>query len=192
MSFLHNFFSKKQPAAAQSSHPSLQQNIAEQIWERAQNEAALGSVELAGMKIKINLYMWSIAKLKDQQEKIASARKSNARINVTETAGNLFLIGLHVIAGSIKMGGGDFAQFGPVCCSLSKLYDAELKPIAQNIDKGRKPPTQIGMGLALNASETIQFSETQAQELAEIKRKLRNSVSEGMTPLIDFLNSYAG
>ena len=176
MGFLHNLFGKKEQATASSNEtPGLEEDILEKIWESAESfDSQDKKVDIKGVQLPLDFYMYSMAELMQEQENIALARKSRAKFNATGETNKLFRLGLCVIAGRIKSDKGNFVEFVNTCRPLLAQYNQYYNLIAENIDKGNRPST------------------AEAQKLSEGKKwSSRGNTSDGMSPLLDFLISYA-
>ena len=176
MGFLHNIFGKKeQTTASNSEPPSFEEDLLEKIWGSAESfDSQDKKVDIKGVQLPLDFYMFSMAELVQEQENIALARKSRAKINVAGETNKLFRLGLCVIAGRIKSNRGNFLEFVNTCRPLLAQYNQYYKLIAENIDRGNRT------------------SAAEAQRLSEGKKwSSRGNTSDGMSPLIDFLISYA-
>lgn len=175
MGFIRNLFGKKEQTTTSSSEPpTLEEDLLEKIWESAESfDSQDKKVDIKGVQLPLDFYMYSMAELMQEQENIALARKSRAKINAAGETNKLFRLGLCVIAGRIKSDRGNFLEFGNTCRPLLAQYNQYYKLIAENIDKGNRRST------------------AEAQRLSEGKKwTSRGNTSDGMSPLIDFLISY--
>ena len=176
MGFLVNLFGKKEQTTAVSSEtPTLEEDILEKIWEFAETfDSQDKKIDIKGVQLPLDFYMYCMAELVQEQENIVLARKSRVKINAAAEANKLFRLGLSVIAGRINSDRGNFEEFVNTCSPLLAQYNQYYKLIAENIDKGNRPSTP------------------EAQRLSEGKKwSVRGNTSDGMSPLLDFLISYA-
>lgn len=148
-------------------------SFAQEIWNLT--DGPLGKLEKEGMTVDISLYLYGHAQLNELKSQIQAARQVRAGINTVDAADKLFLGGLYVIAGDMKIMGKEWVEFKPVCHFVTTMYTQKLKPIAGFINSGRRPSDSI--------PEIGFFRNTQLNDLV-----LSARISEAMSPLVLFLN----
>jgi len=158
---------------------------AKKIWDLAEQfdtNSEGKEVEFGGIKIPVNFQIYSMAQKGELLAEIGAARKSNSKINIRDTARDLFTIVLSMIAGAIREKGGTFSQFESFYNKLANLYEKELEPIAQNIDRGNMPIAQI--------REDSSWYMIPTGITEDIRQSAVSIASIGMSDIINFLNSY--
>jgi hypothetical protein len=177
MGFIKNLFGKKTIIA--SARLLVNEDFGKKIWQMGENQGDLGTVKVGSVDLKVSLLLYSIAKINELNDKVRATKRS--RLNATETAIDFFIFGLGTVAGSIKDAGGDFALFDRIHRSLITLFQTQWRPVAEQIDKGKKPASKANFHLDLTLPVDSKFKPSDVRFWAQ----------EGMAPLLEFLNSYA-
>lgn len=164
---------------------TLDDTLAKAVW----NTDVKATLEIRGSQIAMNLYMLGLLKMKAEQEKIKDARKrwlatSKEKINVTEQAYKLFTAGLLVAAGRLKLVEEiEFSLFEAVFWILVEIFKRQLEPIAKSIDMGGRPSERLHLRVFEESAVALL-----PKDLYPIA--IREAISDGLSPLIQFLNEY--
>jgi hypothetical protein len=179
MRFFKNLFGQETAAAA-APNPRLpiNESIGESIWKAAEDQGKMGTIKVESGELKVTFLMYSLARIQGLEDKVAATKRS--RLNATEAAIDFFTFGLGTVAGSIKDAGGDFGQFDRIGRALLALFQTQWRPLAEQIDKGKKPVSKVSFRLEVALPPDSKLKPADVQFWAK----------EGMAPLMKFLNSY--
>jgi hypothetical protein len=155
--------------------------MAAHIWIR--NRTPFDKLD-NGVQITLGMYGWAI--VAEEKRKVEAARKSEARIDVSDVAFELFRGGMHVIAADVYDSGGNFSEFRTLFNVMFETYQKEWMPVVDVIKKGEGPVSRKRIFFIRDRDRLSEV--TKNDRLRDIET---TTIYMAMKPLVEFVNSYA-